>query len=97
VGKYPLHDDNWRGAPPLKSSIRFRKLDSALDVASRIENTNLTGTETGAALRIIDCLTFLGENRLDARASQTFQPKRCGLISISIIAPGAAADKDTSL
>ena len=44
------------------------------ELASRIQNANLTRAEAGAALRVIDCLIFLWKHRLDAVSLKNFSP-----------------------
>ena len=66
-------------------SVRFGERNGAFDIASGVENTNFTGAEASAVLRVVNCLSFLREHRFNARCLQTFQPQRCGLISINVI------------
>jgi hypothetical protein len=53
-------------------SIRLVERNDAFDIAARIENANLTGAKACAILRVIDCLIFLQENRLDAGRFKNF-------------------------
>ena len=56
------------------------------ELASRIQNANLTRAEAGAALRVIDCLIFLWKHRLDAVSLKNFPAPTVRLISVSVIA-----------
>src|SRR6266481_937706 len=46
--------------------------NGTLELASRIENANLAGTEARATLSVIDCLALLGKNRLNAGCLENF-------------------------
>jgi hypothetical protein len=53
-------------------SIRAVEQNDALDIATRIENPNLTCAKACALQRIIDRLIFLGKHRLDAGNLKSF-------------------------
>jgi len=53
-------------------SIRLTERNRAFNFSGRIQNTNLTGAKARAVLRIIDCLIFLWEHRLNARRFKGF-------------------------
>jgi hypothetical protein len=68
-------------------SIRLTKRNRAFNFSGRIQNTNLTWAEAGAVLRVIDCLIFLWDYRLDARNFKSFPAPAVRFDSISVIAP----------
>ncbi len=52
----------------LQFSIRLAKWNPVLDRALTIQDAKLARPKAGAVLRIINCLTFLWEHRLDAES-----------------------------
>ena len=44
--------------------------------------------KSSAGFHVANCLIFLKKHRLNAGASKTFQPQRCGLISMTVIETG---------
>jgi len=51
-------------------SIRLVEQNRAFEIAGRTENANLAGAKTCAAFSVIDCLTLVRENRLNAANSK---------------------------
>jgi hypothetical protein len=62
--------------------------DGAFQLASRIQDSNLTRPKARSGFRVPDCLIFLREHRLDAWSFKTFQRQRCGFISMTVISAG---------
>ena len=53
-------------SPPSQSPIGVIKRNHAFNIASRVENPDLTGAKAGAGLRLTNCLIFLKKHWLNA-------------------------------
>jgi hypothetical protein len=53
-------------------SSRVVERNDTLNISGRIQNANFARAEAGAVLRVIDCLIFLWEHRLNAGRFKRF-------------------------
>ena len=66
-------------------SICFVERNGAFDITARIQNANFTGAEARPGFRVVDCVLFLREDRLNAGSLETLPAQGCGLTSMIVI------------